>query len=65
MDASQDEARYVPGERVRHALFGTGSIMELSGAGRDVKAVIQFDDENVGRKTIKLAYTRLERGWDE
>jgi DNA helicase II / ATP-dependent DNA helicase PcrA len=65
VDASQDEARYMPGERVRHALFGTGSIMELSGAGRDVKAVIQFDDETVGRKTIKLAYTRLERGWDE
>ncbi|MGK2933658.1 MAG: ATP-dependent helicase [Gemmatimonadaceae bacterium] len=65
VDVSQDEARYVPGERVRHALFGTGSIMELSGAGRDVKAVIQFDDETVGRKTIKLAYTRLERGWDE
>jgi hypothetical protein len=24
--------------------------------------VIDFDDENVGRKTIKLAYTTLERG---
>jgi len=27
-----------------------------------VKAVIEFDDANVGRKTIKLAYTTLERG---
>jgi hypothetical protein len=26
--------------------------------------VIDFDDENVGRKTIKLAYTTLERGFD-
>jgi DNA helicase II / ATP-dependent DNA helicase PcrA len=64
-EASQDEARYARGERVRHALFGTGTIAELSGAGRDVKAVIDFDDQGVGRKTIKLAYTRLERGWDE
>ena len=61
-DASQDEPRYVKGERVRHKLFGDGSIAELSGVGREVKAVIDFDDEAVGRKTIKLAYTTLERG---
>jgi DNA helicase-2/ATP-dependent DNA helicase PcrA len=61
-EASQDEARYVKGERVKHKLFGDGSIAELSGVGREVKAVIDFDDETVGRKTIKLAYTTLERG---
>ncbi len=61
-EASQDEPRYVKGERVRHKLFGDGSIAELSGVGREVKAVIDFDDEAVGRKTIKLAYTTLERG---
>ena len=61
-EASQDEPRYVKGERVRHKLFGEGSIAELSGVGREVKAVIDFDDEAVGRKTIKLAYTTLERG---
>lgn len=53
---------YVTGERIRHKLFGAGSIAELSGTGRDVKAVIDFDDASVGRKTIKLAYTTLERG---
>jgi DNA helicase-2/ATP-dependent DNA helicase PcrA len=53
---------YVTGERIRHKLFGAGSIAELSGTGRDVKAVIDFDDAAVGRKTIKLAYTTLERG---
>ena len=63
-EASQDEPRYVKGERVRHKLFGDGSIAELSGVGREVKAVIDFDDEAVGRKTIKLAYTTLERGQD-
>jgi DNA helicase-2/ATP-dependent DNA helicase PcrA len=61
-EASQDEPRYVKGERVKHKLFGDGSIAELSGVGREVKAVIDFDDEAVGRKTIKLAYTTLERG---
>jgi DNA helicase II / ATP-dependent DNA helicase PcrA len=62
VEVSQDEPRYVKGERVKHKLFGDGSIAELSGVGREVKAVIDFDDESVGRKTIKLAYTTLERG---
>lgn len=61
-ELSQDEPRYVKGERVKHKLFGDGSIAEVSGLGREVKAVIDFDDVNVGRKTIKLAYTTLERG---
>ena len=58
---SQDEPVYVRGERVRHAIFGTGTIDEIGGLGRDVKATINFDDDNVGRKTIKLAYTKLEK----
>ncbi len=62
IDESQDEAQYVRGERIKHKLFGGGTIAEIAGVGRDVKAVIDFDDENVGRKTIKLAYTTLERG---
>jgi DNA helicase-2/ATP-dependent DNA helicase PcrA len=61
-EMSQDEPRYVKGERIKHKLFGDGSIAELSGVGREVKAIIDFDDEAVGRKTIKLAYTTLERG---
>ena len=61
-EVSQDEPLYRPGERIRHRLFGGGAIVEVSGRGRDVKAVIDFDDEGVGRKTIKLAYTTLERG---
>jgi hypothetical protein len=58
-DVSQDEPLYRPGERIKHRLFGGGAIVEVSG---DVKAVIDFDDQSVGRKTIKLAYTTLERG---
>jgi DNA helicase-2/ATP-dependent DNA helicase PcrA len=58
---SQDEPLYVAGERVKHKTFGSGQIAEISGSGRDVKAIIDFDREDVGRKTIKLAYTTLER----
>lgn len=58
---SQDEPVYVRGERVRHAIFGTGTIESIGGLGRDVKATIAFDDDGVGEKTIKLAYTKLER----
>src|SRR4051812_23440790 len=32
-DESQDEAMYVPGSRVRHAKFGSGTIAEITGAG--------------------------------
>jgi DNA helicase-2/ATP-dependent DNA helicase PcrA len=60
--ADEPETLYAKGERVHHKLFGGGRIEEVSGTGRDVKAVIEFDDANVGRKTIKLAYTTLERG---
>lgn len=61
-DTTEETSSYTPGERIRHKLFGGGRIEQLSGTGRDVKAVIEFDDVNVGRKTIKLAYTTLERG---
>jgi DNA helicase-2/ATP-dependent DNA helicase PcrA len=61
-DAADSGPGYVTGERIRHKLFGAGRISELSGSGRDVKAVIDFDDAAVGRKTIKLAYTTLEKG---
>ncbi|MEO8577757.1 MAG: 3'-5' exonuclease, partial [Gemmatimonadales bacterium] len=60
--AEESGSAYVTGERIRHKLFGGGRIEELSGSGKDVKAVIEFDDAAVGRKTIKLAYTTLERG---
>lgn len=58
---SQNMPSFVHGERIRHASFGTGTIIEVSGMGRDVKATIAFDDDTVGRKTVKLAYTTLER----
>jgi DNA helicase-2/ATP-dependent DNA helicase PcrA len=63
-DESQDEAMYAPGSRVRHAKFGTGTIAEIAGTGRDAKVKIDFDDEAVGRKTLVVAVARLARGDD-
>jgi DNA helicase II / ATP-dependent DNA helicase PcrA len=61
---SQDVARIAVGARVRHRKFGSGVIAELAGAGRDLKAKIDFDDETIGRKTLVVAQANLERDID-
>jgi DNA helicase-2/ATP-dependent DNA helicase PcrA len=60
-DASQAAPRYIKGERIRHRRFGTGTIQGLSGAGRDLKVAVAFDDEEVGLKQLLVAYAGLER----
>ena len=45
----QDAPSYVKGERVVHAQFGSGTIREISGFGRDTKVTVDFDDEEIGR----------------
>jgi DNA helicase-2/ATP-dependent DNA helicase PcrA len=61
-DESQDAAALVIGARVKHRKFGTGTIAELAGSGRDAKVKIDFDDETIGRKTLVIAQANLERG---
>ncbi|MGE0353840.1 MAG: ATP-dependent helicase [Gemmatimonadales bacterium] len=63
-EASQDTPRYVKGERVRHRRFGSGSILGLTGAGRDLKVTVRFDDEETGTKQLLVAYAGLERDWE-
>ena len=63
-DESQDAPMFVVGARVKHRKFGTGTIAELSGAGRDAKVKVDFDDEEIGRKTLVIAQANLERGDD-
>jgi DNA helicase-2/ATP-dependent DNA helicase PcrA len=58
---SQDAAVIAIGARVKHRKFGGGVIAELAGAGRDLKAKIDFDDEAIGRKTLVVAQANLER----
>lgn len=43
---------------VRHARFGEGTVIGLSGSGQDAQAKIQFRD--VGTKTLALGVAKLE-----
>ena len=60
-EESQDAAHIAVGARVKHRKFGGGIIVELAGTGRDLKAKIDFDDEEIGRKTVVVAQANLER----
>ena len=50
------------GVRVRHPQFGSGTVLELSGFGTDVRTSIDFDV--AGRKTVVVRYANLEPNWD-
>ncbi|MFW6331631.1 MAG: ATP-dependent helicase, partial [Gemmatimonadota bacterium] len=56
---SQDAPRFIKGEVVLHPKFGRGTIKALSGFGRDLKAVIDFD--GVGRKKVVVRYANLQK----
>jgi DNA helicase-2/ATP-dependent DNA helicase PcrA len=60
-EESQVAPRYAKGARVRHKAFGAGTILDLSGSGRDAKVTIEFDDESVGQKRLVVAFAGLER----
>ena len=64
VEASQDAAYIAVGARVKHRKFGSGTIAELAGSGRDLKAKIDFDDEAIGRKTLVVAQANLEQAID-
>lgn len=61
-EASQDAPSLSVGSRVKHRKFGSGTIADLAGSGRDAKVKVDFDDEAVGRKTLVIAQANLERG---
>ncbi len=63
-DVSQDAPEIAVGCRVKHAKFGTGTIAEVHGVGRDTKVRIDFDDGDIGRKTLVVAQAKLERGFE-
>ncbi|HYG45155.1 MAG TPA: UvrD-helicase domain-containing protein [Bordetella sp.] len=52
------DRQYRIGQGVRHARFGDGTIIGLSGAGQDAQAQIQFRD--VGAKTLALGIAKLD-----
>jgi hypothetical protein len=61
---SQDVPRYIKGERVRHRTFGSGTILGLSGSGRNLKVAISFDEEEHATKQLLVTHAGLERDWD-
>lgn len=52
------DRQYRIGQGVRHAKFGEGTIIGLSGSGQDSQAQIQFRD--VGTKTLALGVAKLD-----
>ena len=63
-EVSQDAPRYVTGERVRHRKFGGGVVRAVSGAGRELRVSVDFDDPDIGTKQLLVAYAGLERDWE-
>ena len=59
-DESQEPTTIAVGARVRHRKFGSGTVAEIAGAGRETKVKIDFDDESIGRKTLVVAQANLE-----
>ena len=49
---------YKPGQRVMHAKFGEGMVLQVEGDGAQERVQINFAD--VGMKWLMLAYARLE-----
>jgi DNA helicase II / ATP-dependent DNA helicase PcrA len=46
------------GQRVKHPMFGAGTILSVGGSGQGAKATVEFS--NGQRKQLMLAYARLE-----
>ena len=63
-ERNDDAPRYRLGERVRHRRFGSGTIKQVAGRGRDLKVQVEFDDESVGLKQLLAAYAGLEKEWE-
>jgi DNA helicase-2/ATP-dependent DNA helicase PcrA len=45
------------GQRVRHALFGEGVILNFEGSGAQARVQVNFDE---GSKWLMLSYAKLE-----
>ena len=57
--ASFGIARLNPGDRVRHATFGTGTVRSARDMGGDVLYEVAFDNGNV--KKLMATYAKLEK----
>lgn len=56
---SQTESGYTIGQRVSHAKFGEGVIIDAEGSGSQARVEVNF--KSAGRKWLVLAYANLQR----
>lgn len=56
---NQDLAPLRKGERVLHRTFGSGTVLGVSGYGRDLRVTVDFD--SAGRRKLVARIARLER----
>ncbi|MEE9552078.1 MAG: 3'-5' exonuclease, partial [Gammaproteobacteria bacterium] len=54
----QGDSEFVLGQRVIHAKFGEGVVLNLEGAGDNIRVQVNF--EQAGNKWLVAAYARLE-----
>ncbi len=59
---NQDLPRFIKGEAVVHDTFGSGTVGEVAGFGRDLKVTVHFD--TVGTKRLLVRYAGLRRDFD-
>ena len=51
---------FKPGQRVRHAKFGTGTIKSIEGEGANCKLIVAFDTPGIGEKTLLTKFAKVE-----
>ncbi|GAB3464852.1 DNA helicase II [Azotobacter salinestris] len=56
--AAVPDTPFALGQRVRHPLFGEGTILNFEGAGAQARVQVNFEDE--GSKWLMLGYAKLE-----
>jgi DNA helicase-2/ATP-dependent DNA helicase PcrA len=56
--AGVPETPFSLGQRVQHALFGEGTILNFEGAGAQARVQVKFESE--GSKWLMLAYAKLQ-----
>ena len=59
---NQDLPRFVKGEAVVHHTFGSGTVGEVTGFGRDLKVTVHFD--TLGTRRLLVRYAGLRRDFD-
>ena len=50
---------YEVGDRVRHARFGVGSVLEIKDGKQDFEVTVEFDE--LGRRKMLAGFAKLEK----